>query len=175
MEGGKEVKIRISMLYVNVVDAVLAIVFIAMSSMPVTFFEPSNNLLYDMAWSLAFLFITAIFIGRTLWGHQTATLDENGIAIRSVMGKIVGIEWINIVKADIQSLVTLTSRAGDFDVIWIVLYTANDQEPKDGYRNKKNKPPWKIIYNRKNAETINDFLKRYSKIRSKIKIHRDLK
>jgi len=91
------------------------------------------------------------------------------------MGRIVEIQWNEVVKADTKSLLTLTGAQGDFNVTWIVLYTAHDQEPKDGYRNKKNKPPWKIIYNRKNAETIKDFLKRYSNIRPNIKISRSLK
>jgi hypothetical protein len=169
VEGGEEIKLRISMAYVTVFETLYAILNVALASLPFTLFVPADNRLYDVSWSLAFLFIATIFFGRVLWGYQTATLDENGIAFRSVMRMIIKIRWTDIVKADTRFLRTLTTRYSYYPVEWIVLYTANDQEPEDGRRNKKNKPPWKIIYNKKNFKTINDFLKRYSNTKRKVR------
>ena len=120
-----------------------------------------------MAWILIVVFGIIFFTICAIITYQTATLDKNGIVFKNAIWKIAEVKWTSIVKVDVHNLVTF-DYPNHGSMKWIILYTGFGQEALYGGGNVKNKPPWQIIYNKKNARIVKEYLKRYSNIDSQI-------
>ncbi|MCL2817694.1 MAG: hypothetical protein FWD39_04840 [Clostridiales bacterium] len=112
------------------------------------------------------VFAVIILTTVAVASYHTATLDKNGVLFKVAIWKIAYVKWTDIVKADVQDLATLQSSVGAIiGYRHIILYTdLNQKKPKDGGGNAKNDPPWQIIYNKKNAMVVKEYLKKYSNI-----------
>lgn len=153
-------KLKVNLDYSVIIYFVLAIAMIVFIFLPFLLFPPTNKTI-EIAWIITFSVFSVLMFIKGIISYQTATLDENGISFCSAIKKITRIKWTDILKVDTQNLVTLHSSVRTTSLKWIVLYTAPNQLALHGAVNKKDSPPWKIIYNKKNADTLTNYLKNY--------------
>lgn len=114
------------------------------------------NILYN-----CLLFIFAFFSFLLLLKYiQIAIVSERGVDIKNLYGTIGRIYWKDISSLNREKIITHSSRAViSFD--WIVIRTEEGQVVHDGAENKRNNPPWQIIYTKKNISIIKESLKQY--------------
>ena len=118
---------------------------------------------FDIIWLLIVAVSLIIFTTAAVLAYYTATLDKNGILFKAAIWKLAYVKWTDIVKADVRNLATLQSTFGTVGYKHIILYTGPNQDPGDGGGNSI-KPPWQIIYNKKNARIVKEYLKKYTNI-----------
>lgn len=158
LRNRKQVKLFVEYAWSQIIFVLLVLGGIGMIIM--LCFLPASSRIAEVFLICIICMIFIVSLIGSVASYQIAFLTEEGITFYIAFWKIKLIKWSEITDIAVKKLPTYRSTMKDFYKKWIVFYTADSQEAKNGGENRKgNQFPGQIKYTVKNISLLSQFCK----------------